>query len=219
VRSQWPQAMKLDGGLSFKCADSSAWRSDSTCGTASDFMTAGDSHGTIPAVPQGFVRFVKLHSHKGMLQCQGKAHYLYCGDDTTIPDTSKWTPLCDEFVAKMAPALRSLGGGVKFRMLHARNIEPGGSLEYLKRRLQALPAWLKLTLDDFNFAVGERAEHHEVSRRTVAYCCQGRGRARCASVTVVVTLTVQCGLDSNARRRKSPQRPPRASVLVARIRR
>lgn len=175
MRSQWPQAMKVDGGRSFKCADSKEWRKDYTCGTISDFMTAGDSHGTIPAVPQGFVRFVKLHRHKGLRQ--GKAHYLYCGEDTptatTVPDTSKWTPCCDEFVAKMEPTLRTLGGGVKIRMLHARENEPGGSVEYLKKR----HPWLKLDWDDFSFAVGKRAERHEVSCRTVTAAEGAAGHA------------------------------------------
>ena len=56
------QAEKKDGGSSFMCAESSAWRTDFKCSeSASDFMTAGEHFGeVIPAVPKGFVRWLQL---------------------------------------------------------------------------------------------------------------------------------------------------------------
>jgi hypothetical protein len=132
--------MEKDGGSSFKCQDSSAWRKDCYCGTASDFMTAGQSHGQIPAVPKGFFRFVRGNDRS--------AQYAYCGDATTVPDTQEWTPLCEEFKAKMKP--KAAGGSQRIDRMRASSAGHGKfSVEEL---MQQHPR-LKLTLDDFNFTV------------------------------------------------------------------
>ena len=147
--------MEKDGGSSFKCQDSSAWRKDCYCGTASDFMTAGQSHGQIPAVPKGFFRFVTLRkidtpSTRGQLISGNdrSAQYAYCGDATTVPDTQEWTPLCEEFKAKMKP--KAAGGSQRIDRMRASSAGHGKfSVEEL---MQQHPR-LKLTLDDFNFTV------------------------------------------------------------------
>jgi hypothetical protein len=135
------QAMEKDGGSSFKCADSSAWRKDCLCGTTSDFMTAGAKHGQIPAVPKGFVRVVK----RMRLKQDRNVQYIYCGDATTVPDTSDWTPLCVDFAAKMK--LKKVGGAQRIYSLRPQPSNANHSVEEL---LQQHP-WLKLTLDDFSF--------------------------------------------------------------------
>jgi hypothetical protein len=98
--------------VSFKCADSSAWRHDSTCGTVSDFMTAGQTHGMIPPVPQGFVRLttlVKIDDLSARAQFARRAtasdrniSYLYCAVADTI--TTKWSPKSVEFAAAVYAA-------------------------------------------------------------------------------------------------------------------
>ena len=129
------QAIEKDGGCSFKCADSKEWRTDYTCGTISDFMAAGESHEQIPAVPKGFVRVVR-----------SLPQYIYCGDSTTVPDTSLWTPHCDELVAKLEK--RADGGGVRIYAPQPRPSAPGASVAELKQR----HPWLKLNPADFCFA-------------------------------------------------------------------
>ena len=143
------QAMEKDGGSSFKCADSSAWRKDCLCGTTSDFMTAGAKHGQIPAVPKGFVRVMKLCkiNERGRLKAADdrNVQYIYCGDATTVPDTMYWTPLCVDFAAKMK--LKKVGGAQRIDSLRPQPSSANHSVEEL---LQQHP-WLKLTLDDFSF--------------------------------------------------------------------
>jgi len=141
------QAMKKDGGRSFKCADSKEWRTDYTCGTVSDFMAAGESHGPIPAVPKGFVRVVKLSNLDSSAVTKRVPQYVYCGNGTTAPDTSKWTPHCDEFAAKMEKA-GAHGGGEKLRKKEAVPSEKKGSVEELASRHPEL----ELDLEDFMFA-------------------------------------------------------------------
>jgi hypothetical protein len=151
------QAMEKDGGSRFKCADSSAWRKDCTCGTASDFMTAGEKYGygQIPAVTKGFVRLVfltKINEPSARAQYRSSkdriANYIYCGDATTVPDTKHWTPHCAEFTAAMARS----GGGNK-RSLHSVRAQPNGKSNSVEECLELYPL-LKgagVTLDDFSF--------------------------------------------------------------------
>jgi hypothetical protein len=151
------QAMEMDGGISFKCADSSAWRKDCTCGTASDFMTAGQSHGKIPAVPKGFVRFVKLikiNKPKNTDREYRNVNYLYCGDAdaVTVPDTMDWTPLCVEFTAKVA-STGTKGGAQR---IYALRPSPSCKVLTVEKFLQQHPR-LTLTLDDFSFTQSVRA--------------------------------------------------------------
>ena len=152
------QAMEMDGGISFKCADSSAWRKDCTCGTASDFMTAGEKYGygQIPAVTKGFVRLVfltKINEPSARAQYRSSkdrnAKYIYCSDATTVPDTKYWTPHCAEFTAAMARS----GGGNK-RSLHSVRAQPNGKGRNSVEECLELYPLLKgagVTLDDFSF--------------------------------------------------------------------
>jgi hypothetical protein len=112
------QAMLKDGGLSFECAQSSAWRKDSECHEPSDFMTAGERFGQlVPAVPQGFVRLVQLRkvndrhvqlkAKRKVLTVNGTISttsggdrdrdlfYVYCGEGGVVPDTAGWDPACE----------------------------------------------------------------------------------------------------------------------------
>jgi hypothetical protein len=167
------QAMEKDGGSSFKCADSSAWRKDCLCGTTSDFMTAGAKHGQIPAVPKGFVRVMKLGkiNERRLNLLSGRApstsatpdgrlkaaddrwaQYIYCGDATTVPDTSDWTPLCVDFAAKMK--LKKVGGAQRIYSLRpqpAQITKQASNANHSVEELLQQHPWLKLTLDDFSF--------------------------------------------------------------------
>jgi hypothetical protein len=106
------QAMLKDGGISFKCVQSSAWRTDSKCyESPSDFMTAGEHFSTaqqqIPAVPKGFVRWVQLNninapSERKLKKDDRRVHYIFCGDANVVPDTAGWAPFGEEFKAAMA---------------------------------------------------------------------------------------------------------------------
>ena len=103
--------MLEDGGISFKCVQSTAWRKDSECHGPSDFMTAGEHFSTaqqqIPAVPKGFVRWVQLNninapSERKLKKDDRKVHYIFCGDANVVPDTAGWAPFGEEFKAAMA---------------------------------------------------------------------------------------------------------------------
>jgi hypothetical protein len=105
------QAWLEDGGISFKCVQSSAWRKDSECHEGpSDFMTAGEHFCTaqqqIPAVPKGFVRWVQLFNINELSARKAttdrNVHYIFCGDANVVPDTAGWAPFGEEFKAAMA---------------------------------------------------------------------------------------------------------------------
>jgi hypothetical protein len=65
-----------------------------------------------------------------------------------VPDTQEWTPLCEEFKAKMKP--KAAGGSQRIDRMRASSAGHGKfSVEEL---MQQHPR-LKLTLDDFNFTV------------------------------------------------------------------
>jgi hypothetical protein len=94
-----------DGGGSFKCLESAAWRQDSMCGAApSDFMTTGESDAgcTIPPVPMGFVRWQQLRrihepeQRKELVSRDRDVYYIYCGGHERAPSTSGWTPFGKE---------------------------------------------------------------------------------------------------------------------------
>jgi hypothetical protein len=101
------QAMLKDGGISFKCVQSKAWRTDYECDESpSDFMTAGEHFGQlIPAVPKGFVRWTQLGkiNERSMRDPKSdrKVYYIYCGDANSVPDTAGWAPFGDEMAAAM----------------------------------------------------------------------------------------------------------------------
>ena len=135
--------MEKDGGCSFKCADSKEWRTDYTCGTISDFMAAGESHEQIPAVPKGFVRVVRVLPPNSNAQSRSRRFprspiYIYCGDDTTVLDTRRWTPHSDRFAAQL-----------ESYSLAALHDAKGTSLEELVKQ----HPWLKLNQCDFSFIV------------------------------------------------------------------
>lgn len=153
--------MAKDGGCSFKCADSSAWRQDWQCGNSSDFMATGERHGQIPTVPKGFVRFVKLQminnpvkrkrSWRQRKETSGADRfvtYLYCGDASTVADTTGWTPHCEAFAAARQRARgtsRSLQRGRRGNPCHVNSVE--GCLERYPLLKEA-----GVTLNDFSFS-------------------------------------------------------------------
>ena len=149
------QATK-DGGRSFMCAESSAWRTDSKCSeSASDFMTAGEHRGeVIPAVPKGFVRWVQLDrineldkrkpGNDGRTVC-----YIYCGEGDTVPDTRGWEP----FGAQLAAAMADRCGSQRIQSLcHPKLLS-------VKRILEENPVLVSagVTLDDFSFKYAKSA--------------------------------------------------------------
>jgi hypothetical protein len=100
------QAMLKDGGISFKCVQSKAWRTDYECDESpSDFMTAGEHFGQlIPAVPKGFVRWTqlgKINKSARTSKSDRRVYYIYCGDANSVPDTAGWAPFGDEMAAAM----------------------------------------------------------------------------------------------------------------------
>ena len=149
---------KKDGGRSFMCAESSAWRTDSKCSeSASDFMTAGERFGeVIPAVPKGFVRWVQLDrinrpNKRKHLKDERKVYYIYCGEGDTVPDTRGWEP----FGAQLAAAMADRRGSQ--RILALRTNKP--SLLSVKSILKENPVLVSagVTLDDFGFKSAKSA--------------------------------------------------------------
>jgi hypothetical protein len=175
--------MEKDGGCSFKCANSKAWRTDYTCGTVSDFMAGGESHGQIvPAVPKGFVRVVR-----------SLPIYIYCGDATTVPDTSLWTPHCDEFAAKLER--RTDGGGVRLYSLRPRPSAKGKSVAELKEQYP----WLNLNPADFCFGGQAKKPASQSSEGKAAVVQESRvheaeaaADARVGSSSFAVLHCTQC---------------------------
>jgi hypothetical protein len=153
------QAMLKDGGVSFKCVQSSAWRKDSKSPGPSDFMTAGEHFGQlIPAVPKGFVRWVQLrkinepdahkHAYTDRTVC-----YIYCGDANVVPDTAGWAP----FDGKLAAAMRDKQGSQRIVCMRPPPSAP--TLMSVERCLQENPLLKSagVTLDDFNFSIAKQS--------------------------------------------------------------
>jgi hypothetical protein len=145
------QAKKKIGGRSFMCAESSAWRKDSKCSeSASDFMTAGERFGeVIPAVPNGFVRWVQLSSinepnKRKHVKTDRTVYYIYCGEGDTVPDTRGWEP----FGAQLAAAMADRRGS---QLIHSLR-HP--KLLSVKSILKENPVLVSegVTLDDFSFS-------------------------------------------------------------------
>jgi hypothetical protein len=151
------QAEKKDGGSSFMCAESSAWRTDSKCSeSASDFMTAGEHFGeVIPAVPKGFVRWLQLsnineqerHKYLGGATDRNVC-YIYCGEGDTVPDTRGWQP----FGGQLAAAMADRRGSQRIWCLHPQVDRP--SRLSAARILEENPVLVSagVTLDDFSFS-------------------------------------------------------------------
>ena len=130
------QATKKDGGRSFMCAESSAWRTDSKCSESpSDFMTAGERFGeVIPAVPKGFVRWVQLPrinetDERKRGKNDRKVCYIYCGEGDTVPDTRGWEP----FGAQLAAAMADRWGQQRIRFLRRTNRIPSQWTAFWRR--------------------------------------------------------------------------------------
>jgi hypothetical protein len=146
------QAKQKDGGRSFMCAQSSAWRKDSTCSESpSDFMTSGEQvEGAIPAVPKGFVRLVQLRrinepsTRKGLKSVDRDIFYIYCGDRVTVPDTAGWEP----FGEQMAAAMANEWGSQRIYSVRRTTIAFRLSVEKLKMQNPVLAG---LKLDNFSF--------------------------------------------------------------------
>ena len=142
---------KKDGGRSFMCAESSAWRTDSKCSeSASDFMTAGEHFGeVIPAVPKGFVRWVQLLrinelDKRKRGKDDRKVYYIYCGEGDIVPDTRGWEP----FGAQLAAAMADRCGSQRIQSLcHPQLLS-------VKRILEENPVLESagVTLDNFGFS-------------------------------------------------------------------
>ena len=152
------QAMLKDGGVSFKCVQSSAWRKDSKSPGPSDFMTAGEHFGQlIPAVPKGFVRWVQLrkinepdahkHAYTDRTVC-----YIYCGDANVVPDTAGWEP----FDGKLAAAMKDKQGSQRISSLRPRTQAGHMSVERWLREYPLLKS-AGVTLDDFNFSIAKQS--------------------------------------------------------------
>jgi hypothetical protein len=151
--------MQKDGGISFTCVQSSAWRKDSRCSESpSDFMTAGEHFGQIPPVPKGFVRWVQL-SNINKLSARNRArtdrnmHYIYCGDGNVVPDTAGWAPFGAELAAAMAHKL----GSQKISSMRIPPSDPNRmSVERCLRENPILKS-AGVTLDDFSFSNGKQS--------------------------------------------------------------
>ena len=144
---------KKDGGRSFMCAESSAWRTDSKCSeSASDFMTAGEHVGeVIPAVPKGFVRWVQLLrinelDKRKHVKDDRNVYYIYCGEGDTVPDTRGWEP----FGAQLAAAMADRRGAQLIRALRKNKSSVLAVDSILKENPVLVSAGV--TLDDFNFS-------------------------------------------------------------------
>jgi hypothetical protein len=151
------QAMLEDGGYSFKCVQSSAWRKDSECYEGpSDFMTAGERYGLIPAVPKGFVRWVQLSNINAPSArkhaADRKVHYIYCGDANVVPDTAGWEP----FDGKLAAAMKDKQGSQRISSLRPRTQAGHMSVERWLREYPLLKS-AGVTLDDFSFTIARRS--------------------------------------------------------------
>ena len=158
------QAEKKDGGSSFMCAESSAWRPDSKCSeSASDFMTAGEHFGeVIPAVPKGFVRWVQLFNINEQERrnylggaTDRKAYYIYCGEGDTVPDTRGWQPFGGQLAAAMADRRGS-------QRIQSRLPQPKAwrrSALSVAGILEENPVLVSagVTLDDFSFSSAKSA--------------------------------------------------------------
>ena len=153
------QAEKKDGGRSFMCAESSAWRTDSKCSESpSDFMTAGEHFGeAIPAVPKGFVRWVQLfnineRNRRNYFRAveDRKAYYIYCGQGDTVPDTRGWQP----FGGQLAAAMADRRGSQRIERLLPQATRPS-----VASILEENPVLVSegVTLDDFSFSKAKSA--------------------------------------------------------------
>ena len=205
------QAKQKDGGRSFMCAQSSAWRTDSTCSESpSDFMTAGDhSEGVhvVPAVPKGFVRWVQLYHidepERRIVrlsaqcafpaQCASKADrrvfYIYCGDGVTVPDTAGWEPLGEQMWQAMADKLGSQ------RILSLRPAASDLSKLSVERVLEENPVLVSagVTLDDFSFTISSINRLASFPLKGGALKCCGCGRWH--NVPDKVMHKVRCSLE------------------------
>ena len=164
------QATK-DGGRSFMCAESSAWRTDSKCSESpSDFMTAGERFGeVIPAVPKGFVRWVQLSSiNEPDKRKHGKlnrhVYYIYCGEGDTVPDTRGWEP----FGGQLAAAMADRWGQQRIHTLRHSTSNPSKpSVESILKENPVLVS-AGVTLDDFSFKSAKSTSTAAVAPSQVA---------------------------------------------------
>jgi len=157
------QAKKKDGGRSFTCAKSSAWRTDSKCSeSASDFMTAGEHCGDlVPVVPKGFVRWVQLHrinepDERNGSRTNRSVYYIYCGEGDTVPDTRGWEP----FGGQLAAAMLHRRGSQ--RICHLRHCTTDPSALSVESILKENPVLVSagVTMDDFSFSSARRSTRH-----------------------------------------------------------
>jgi hypothetical protein len=153
------QAKEKDGGTSFTCAESKPWRKDFKCfESPSDFMTTGEHHGRISAIPKGFVRVVhlrkidELDARKLLTTTDRDVYYFYCGDADGAPDTAGWQP----FGEQMAAALEK--DGRRLRILGSPLTNQKNSVFECLKQYPVLGD-IGVTLEDFCFSK-TRSETH-----------------------------------------------------------
>jgi len=117
-------------------------------------MTAGEQvEGAIPAVPEGFVRWVQLRSinepstRKGLKSRDRDVFYIYCGDRVTVPDTAGWEPFGEQMWQAMDGKLGSQ------RIFSLRTAASDLSRLSVERVLEEYPVLVSagVKLDNFSF--------------------------------------------------------------------